>query len=181
MSDLKDPGFGGEPEDLALARAIRDLDREIMPTRDLWPGIERNISDYPQRRRSGWTSNWMPYGVAASMLLAASALVVTLMQPMGTGQEMVSYDQSIDNMQAEYIRVRNPLVQEFTETNRNLDPAVLEDLYKNIEIMEMARRDIEDQVRKNPENRRLVEMLMRIHEQELELLKRDYTQPTRSM
>jgi hypothetical protein len=47
--------------------------------------------------------------------------------------------------------------------------------------MEQARREIEDQVRMNPENRRLVEMLMRIHEQELELLKQDYTQPSQSM
>lgn len=171
----------GQTDELALARAIRDLPREMEPSRDLWPGIERNIVDSPQRKRLAWPSDWMPYGVAASLLVAVAALVLNLVQVSPLGQQVVSYDQSMDNMQAEYIRVRNPMVQEFAETNKNLDSETLEELYRNIEIMEQARRDIEEQVRKNPENRRLVEMLMKIHEQELDLLKRDYTRPTHSM
>ncbi|MEX0942532.1 MAG: hypothetical protein WD002_08300 [Pseudomonadales bacterium] len=172
---------GTDPGDLRLARAIRDLDSQIQPTRNLWPGIERKIADYPQRRNLVWSREWMPYGVAASLLIALSALVISLIDVRSEGSEFVSYDRAIDNMQAEYVQVRNPMVQQFSETNRDLNPVVLEDLYKNIEIMEQARREIEDQVRKNPENRRLVEMLMRIHEQEMELLKQDYTQPSHSM
>lgn len=180
MSDYDDTS-GNDPADLKLAREIRNLDAHIQPTRDLWPGIERKILDYPQRRKLVWTREWMPYGVAASLLMAMSALVLSLVDIRSGGPEFVSYDRAIDNMQAEYVQVRNPMVQQFSETNRDLNPVVLEDLYRNIEIMEQARREIEDQVRKNPENRRLVEMLMRIHEQELELLKQDYTQPSHSM
>ena len=43
--------------------------------------------------------------------------------------------------------------------------------------MAQARHELEAQVRRNPENRRLVEMLMRIHEQELELLRQDFSRP----
>jgi hypothetical protein len=57
----------------------------------------------------------------------------------------------------------------------------LNDLYRNLDILEQARRDIEAQVRENPENRRLLEMLMSIHAQELDLLKQDYSRPGRSM
>lgn len=171
----------GQVDDLALARAIKNLDREMEPTKDLWPGIERKIAEHPQRKRFEWTTDWMPYGVAASLVIAVAALVVNLVPVNPMGQQVVSYDQSMDNMQAEYIRVRNPMVKEFAETNKNLDSETLEELYRNIEIMEQARREIEEQVRKNPENRRLVEMLMKIHEQELDLLKRDYTRPTHTM
>jgi len=120
-------------------------------------------------------------GIAASLVIASLSLALNLDKRLDEVPQVVSFDRSIDHLQSEYLQVRNPLVQEFGKTNENLDPVVLEDLYKNIEIMEQARREIEDQVRKNPENRRLVEMLMNIHERELELLKRDYTQPTRSM
>jgi hypothetical protein len=79
------------------------------------------------------------------------------------------------------MKTRDPLVERFTETNRNLAPATLEELYRNIEILAQARRDTESQVRQDPTNRRLVEQLMRIHEQELALLKQDFSQPSRAL
>ncbi len=169
----------GQPiSEVELARAIRELPREMTPQRDLWAGIERNIIDHPQPEVRSWQRQWMPYGVAASFLMAMSAFVLSVFsvtQPVEPA--FVSYDESINRMESEYLQVRNPLVQQFNETNQSLDPAVLEDIYQNIEIMAQARRDIEAQVRANPENQRLVEMLMRIHEQELELLKQDFTRP----
>ncbi|MDZ7686034.1 MAG: hypothetical protein U5O39_14295 [Gammaproteobacteria bacterium] len=112
----------------------------------------------------------MPYGVAASLVMAASALAIALLavdQPVEPAFRC--YDDSINQLESEYRQVRNPLIEQFNETNRNLDPVVMNDLYRNIEIMAQARREIEAQVRANPGNERLVEMLMRIHEQEIEL------------
>lgn len=177
-------GAPGEPgrgvSELELARAVRALDREMAPSRDLWAGIERNIIDHPQPAARGWHRSWMPYGVAASMTMAMAALVFSLVGNQTPEPAFVSYDDAIDGMEAEYLQVRNPMVQQFNETNEGLDPATMQEIYRNIEIMAQARRDIEAQVRANPENERLVEMLMRIHEQEIELLKQDYTRP-RSM
>ena len=167
--------------DLALARAIRDLPRELPLQRDLWPGIERKIAAHPRRRRGGWGRTWQPYGVAASLLVASAALVLSIMRTDVFSPRVVSFDRSMDNMQAEYIQVRNPLMQKFNETNRNLDPATRDDLYRNFEIMEQARRQIEQQVRAHPEDRRLLELLMKVNQQELDLLRQDYTQPTHSM
>ncbi|MBQ74624.1 MAG: hypothetical protein CMQ20_06305 [Gammaproteobacteria bacterium] len=169
-----------EPLDLVLAREIKNLDPEMRPERNLWAGIERQIQDYPQRQKRG-SLNWIPYGVAASLILAASALLLNVAQLTGAQPSFVSTDQSIDMMQAEYVQVRNPMVQKFTETNKSLDEKTLNDLYRNLEILEQARRDIEAQVRQNPENRRLVEMLMHIHEQELSLLKQDFSRPGQFM
>ncbi len=166
-----------DPDDLKLARAIRNLDREIQPQRDLWPGVERRIVDYPRRKRPGWMDEWMPWGVAASLVVALSSLMISIMSDGPT----VEAPGPLDAVEAEYMRVRDPLVEQFTETNKSLDPQTLEELYRNIAIMEQARREIEAQLRENPGNPRLLEMLMSVHEQELELLREDYTHASRSM
>lgn len=167
--------------ELQLAREIRGLDREIMPQRDLWKAIERNIADYPQRKQFSLKRDWMPYGVAASLIIAITALVVNVVGIEQKGSTLLAADYAIDSIDSGYMKVRNPMVDQFRETNKNLDQATLDDLYRNIEIMAKARKDIETQVRANPENTKLVEMLMRVHERELELLKQDYSQPGRSL
>jgi hypothetical protein len=182
MTEYKENGGNSsEVTDLSLARQIKSLDREMQPERDLWLGIERQIQDFPQKRKLTLPSDWMPYGIAASLLVAFSALMLNIIQLDKPDSGYVSTDQSFDRMQSEYVQIRNPMVQKFWEVNKDLDESVLNDLYRNLDILEQARRDIEAQVRENPENRRLVEMLMSIHEQELDLLKQDYSQPGRSM
>lgn len=173
---------GSEPLDMTLARAVRDLDREIQPTRDLWPGIERQIANYPQRQRDDWLYRLMPYGMAASLLIAVTALVLTLSQ-VGDQQEMkyATLESSIGELQNEYITVRNPAIQQFEEANRGLDPETIVLLRKNIEIIEKARREIELALLANPENQRLIDMLMRVHQQELNLLNQNYAEPDSSI
>ncbi len=172
----------GDVLDLNLARAVRSLDREIQPERDLWVGIERNIIHHPQRRLAERMQDWMPYGMAASMVLAVAALFISLNQvnsnPAGLA---VALDPAMGEMKQEYLQVRNPMVEQFNQTNKDLDSRTLQDLHRNLEILELARRQIEEQVRQNPENTRLVEMLMRVHEQELDLLKRDFTDLSTTM
>ena len=181
MTKHQEMGSESEVTDMSLAREIKNLEREMVPERDLWLGIERQIQDYPQKGKLTLPDNWMPYGVAASLLIAVSALLLNLVELNRSATGLVSLDQSIDRMQVEYVQIRNPLVQKFQEVNRNLDEQTLNDLYLNLDILAQARRDIEAQVREDPQNRRLVEMLMRIHEQELELLQQDYNSGGRSM
>lgn len=173
--------FGEDQEDLALARAVRDLDRDIAPERDLWAGIERKIGQFPQKKESRWKQDWMPYGVAASMLIAVTSLLLNMVQLQPVNSQPVSFDQSMEKMKSEYHQVINPMVQQFGEVNKTLDPATLQELYRNIEIIEQARKDIEAQLKKNPDNPKLVEMLMWIHGQEVELLKRDFAYPIRTI
>lgn len=181
MSQYEDRHSREDPVDLELARAIRRLDKEIQPSRNLWPGIERRIAEYPQR--PAWRTNQlMPYGVAASLVIAVVALIFSLNNSL---KDDVSNNTiaapSLDTLQAEYLRVRNPMLETFNQTNSSLDPQTLEDLYRNIAIMEEARHQIETLIRENPENRHLVGMLMRVHQQELELLRQDYTRAQRSL
>lgn len=173
---------GSEPLDISLARAVRDLDREIQPTRDLWPGIERQIANYPQRHRDDWFYKVMPYGMAASLLVAATALVLSLTQ-IGSREESkyANLESSIGQMQNEFMAVRNPSIQQFEETNEGLNPETIQLLRRNIEIIEKARKEIELALLANPENQRLIDMLMRVHQQELDLLNRNYVEPDSSI
>jgi len=171
---------------MQLARDVRALDMEIQPDRNLWPGIERKIEDFPESKKTGFSVSWMRFGMAASVLMAFSALVLSVTDfRVDDGAAALVFNQSrpgtLETMQVEYLKTRDPLVAQFTETNRDLAPDTLEELYRNIEIVAQARLDIESQVKKDPTNRRLVEQLMRIHEREIELLKQDFSQPSRSM
>jgi hypothetical protein len=184
MMNAKDDGQENSDDgfDLALARAVRDLEPELEPTRHLWPGIERKISDYPQRRQFSLRNQWLAMGMAASFVMAASALTLALVNLNGPATPWVAASSTpLDIMSKDHNQVRSPLLVTFAETNKQLDPETLNSLFLNLEILAQARRDIEAQLRINPQDGRLLEQLMQIHEQELELLKQDYLAQSRSM
>lgn len=168
-----------EPADLEFARQIRALSREAPSDRDLWPGIERQIARYPQRR--GW--NWTSAAVAASFVLAFSAFVLTLVDraPNALRPSELTMDESVRRMQEDYLQVRSPLEETFVATHQELGESTMEELHRNLGIIRRANLELERLVREQPENRRYVELLMRVQEQELELLNRDYGRETRSL
>lgn len=173
---------GGDPLAFGLAKAIRELDKEMLPERDLWPGIERRIADLSYRQGQSWRSWLLPVAVAASFLVAVSTLVLTLYrfeQLDTTGK--ITFEQSMSQIQTGYLNVRNPLIREFEEANKDLDAETIALIYRNIEIINQAKRELEAELRKNPENQRLMKMLMRIHQQELDLLNQEYLRNTRSI
>lgn len=171
----------GDPLDFKLAKAIRELDREIDPERDLWPGIERRITNLPQSRRSEWMQRWMPVGVAASFVLALSALAVSIYRTSFEAPRQLTFEQSMTQMDAEYRRVRAPLVRQFEQEKRNLDPELAELVSRNLQIIDRAKAELEQALERDPDNPRLLEMLMRVNQQELDLLSRDLVAPGRSI
>ena len=181
FADNEQPGeaVSTDPVDLELARQIRALPAEIEPGRDLWPGVARSIARYPQRR--AW--NWSSVAVAASFLLAFSAFVLTLVDraPETLRPAQLTMDESVRRMQEDYLQVRSPLEASFVETHRELGEGTLDELHRNLEIIRRANLELERLVREHPGNRRYVELLIRVQEQELELLNRDYGRETRAM
>jgi hypothetical protein len=173
MTDENHSNAKAPIDDLELARLVRDLEPEMQPDRDLWVGVQRRILDYPQKPVRD-QQFWMPYAVAASLLVAVSALVLNLVQM----QQPAAFNQGqltgVSEIRQEYLQVRNPMVERFNQVNSGLDEETRTDLYENLEILDRAWRELEYQVQVNPENVRLREMLIRIHEQELELLKKDF-------
>jgi len=182
MSDNRKQG--DDPSDLVLARAVKQLNREIMPERDLWAGIERRISEFPQKTPVRWRNDWMPYGVAASLLIAVASFSLNFYKQdssSGFSSSATDFEMPVDAIGDRYRMVTSPLSREFSETNKSLDPVTLDELYRNLAIIEQSRKDIEAQIRQNPDNQKLVEMLIWIHQQEVDLLKQDYTVPMKTL
>ena len=66
-----------------LRRQVADLPREVEPSRDLWPGIERQLGgESHPRTRAGW-SVWL--GTAAAAAMFAAVLTGMLAPPRGGG------------------------------------------------------------------------------------------------
>jgi len=167
--------------DFTLAKQIRELDREIFPERDLWQGIERRISDLPHTRRGEWLARWMPVGVAASLVLALGSFLLSVYRTDFVRPAQLTFEQSMTQMDAEYRRVRGPLVRQFEERNRDIDPELADLVYRNLQIIDEAKSQLERALERDPENQRLLEMLMRVNQQELELLTRNLVTANRSI
>ena len=179
MSDDKTDNTAGAVSDLELARMVRDLYDEIQPNRDLWQGIQRKILDAPQPKIRS-TQGWMPYGVAASLVIATAALVLNLL-PVTGGKSVFMEPVGYDQIEGEYMAVRNPMIEKFDRMSRGLEESTRMDLMNNLDILNRARKDLEQELRLDPGNQRAREMLIRVNEQELALLKQDYLAPARSL
>ncbi len=171
-------GNSHQDTDLQLARAVRGLEVELQPQRDLWLGIERRIDQSPQPRPRS-SGHWLPYGVAASLLIAVASLMLNLFAPVGpdpkTSQEPVGVAATLDQLSADHASRRAPMLATFQAVNASLDHNTRVELYRNIEIMDRARREIEAEVREHPQDRELVSALLRIQQRELWFLNQDYS------
>jgi hypothetical protein len=92
-----------------------------------------------------------------------------------------SLEESVRQVQSDFLAVRNPTFRQFEQTNKELDPETVKLLYRNIEIIEKARKEIEFALMATPENEQLLGMLLRLHEQELDLLNQSYVNQTSSL
>ena len=82
----------GDTGDAALRMALRQLRRDHMPGRDLWPGIAAEISA-GSARRSAAASRFVPWAIAASLLLAvALAWQLRPMQPRDGQARLITHE-----------------------------------------------------------------------------------------
>lgn len=188
---------GADARELLLARAVRELPREVEPERNLWPAIERRIGELPRSSTDTGAGRFarhlMPMAVAASLLLAASALLLTLAevpwsgrvsdqagpavvvaQPRAGGELLPVMLPGLDALQDEFLVARTSLYQRFEARRGDMDPAVEAEIRRNLKLMERARQDIEMLLARNSESQRLLLRLMRVQQQELDLLRADY-------
>ena len=82
----------GDTGDAALRMALRQLRRDHVPGRDLWPGIAAEISARPARR-SAAASRFVPWAIAASLLLAvALAWQLRPLQPRDGQARLITHE-----------------------------------------------------------------------------------------
>ena len=166
--------------DLGLARALRDMERETEPERDLWPGIERRIAVIPLGQNA-WLQRLMISAVAASFIMASASLLLVLGRSAAPNSAGVELQQSVVQMEREFLHLRNPMIKIINESVPDLDEKTLLLVFKNFEIIENARKEIELALLSNPEDLQLLQMLRRLRQQEIDLLDATYAVTERSI
>ena len=147
-----------------LKAALKQLPREVDPSRDLWPGIEARLK--PRRAvRPLWA-----YSLAASVLLVVAAGAiwsVGLHHRTATPQETVAQGTS---PQDSYFAQRAAYAEQSVDSATNLAPATKQVILKNLHIIESSMQDMQGALDKDPNNPRLRALLFDLYQNEARLL-----------
>jgi len=148
-----------------LKAALKQLPREVDPSRDLWPSIEARLAPRPRAVRPLWA-----YSLAASVLLAVAAGAlwsVGLHHGNGTPQTIVAQGTS---PQDTYFAQRAAYAEQSVETATDLAPATRAVILKNLHIIESSMQDMQGALDKDPNNPRLRALLFDLYQNEARLL-----------
>lgn len=158
----------------AIEQAIQKLPKEVTPPQPGWKSVERAIlSDRSQSTRQ---SSWMPYAVAASLLVAvlSSAISVKTMSDYESFKEQqvafLRTQETIMLQDQQRQIIRTNFVGRLQSASSSLDPATVADINNNLAIIEQALLDIKQALIKQPGNERLTELLQDTYAQEKGLI-----------
>jgi hypothetical protein len=150
-----------------LDAALKNLPREVQPTRDLWPGIEARLARRPRAVRPLWA-----YSLAASVLVAVAAGAlwsVNLHRGSGTPQQIVATT-TVASPESAYFAERAAYAESSVQTATDLAPATRQVILKNLRIIESSIQDMQAALDKDPNNPRLRALLFDLYQNEARLL-----------
>jgi hypothetical protein len=177
MNETDDKNFDDE-----LMAAAADLNTEVSPGRNLWPGIEQAISQPAKPARSVWNSVWAQ--AAAVLLLVGGSsgvtyLVITkdanVLSPVAAGPALVFESVSgsfgsMYNLGPDYQDARRSLAAKLDQELGRLAPEERDNVQKNIEIIRAAIDDINLALAEEPDNALLQKLLISTYREELDLM-----------
>ncbi|NNF40021.1 MAG: hypothetical protein HKN64_01495 [Woeseiaceae bacterium] len=163
-------------DDRLLQKAAQ-LDREISPERDLWPGIARAMHT-PQR--AGWAPMFAQAAAVVLLVGASSAITyVAVREPQPQVAqvspalvfERASFG-SNHELGDEFIDARNALVAEMDVELEKLVPTARAEVEANLELIQEAIYEINLALEQEPDNTLLQQRLLSAYREELTLLRR---------
>lgn len=171
----------------ALAGAVARLPREVAPARDLWPEVRARIEApaVPPARR-GWAPAAQWGALAASLLLAALALVVALRSRTDPGPGAASaavevpaqaspaaLEASADPLleaQHNYAAAADALLAAIGEHRGQLSPETIETLEHNLALIDGAIAEIQASLHDAPQQPGREKMLATLYKKKIDLL-----------
>jgi hypothetical protein len=134
------------------------LSPDIVPPRNLWPGIAREIVRRPR------ASPAMAFAAAAAVICFAGAVAWVVLHsrpaPINPSTATVVAATSFDEPhEAGYVAARDAIEQTFQERLALLDPATRAQIESNLATIRAAREDIRKALAKNPESPVLEQLL----------------------
>ena len=166
-----------DEHDDKLMAAAGKLATEISPERDLWPGIEQEIS---KPKRSRWTP-MLAQAAAVVLLVGASSMVtyyvvsddpqiVEVMRP-ALNAELAAFGGR--TMLGEKYRITHGEVS--SQLHRELErlsPEARADVERNLAVIRQAIGDINQALAREPDNELLQELLANAYREELATMQR---------
>lgn len=164
-------------EDKLMADAA-NLEKEIAPQRDLWPGIEAAIAQPAAARGGGM--GWFAQAAAVVLLVAGSSTVtylVTQEEPGATpspmqGELRVSPVFGADYyLSQEFVDARDYLVADLDGELDRLSPEARKEVEDNLAVIRQAISDINAALSEEPGNPHLQDLLMKTYREELAVMR----------
>jgi len=160
--------------------SLRDLPRDVSPTRDLWKGIEAAITaDAPVRKVSPWRANRLRI-LAAAAVVAALAVGVWIGRSAfpgaGAPVMMASNPGEPEMLHAAYVqdprymRDRAELVKTLESKLAALPPESRAKVVASLKTIEDSKRDLESALGRDPTNALLQELLVNTYQDEMRVL-----------
>ncbi|WP_199774396.1 MULTISPECIES: hypothetical protein [unclassified Pseudoalteromonas] len=146
--------------DQFLDEQLQSQQKEVSPSRDLWPGIEHAINLQQSANQNKAKRNWlMPaFGSAAAAILVA---VVGLNMPMQQDAQQPQFALISDVFEQQK---QSLLVQYQSQ------PALTDNWQQQLEELEQAEKAIKTALEDDPNNRALLGMLAQVYQQQLDLI-----------
>lgn len=156
----------GSIEERRIANAAASLEPIYSPERDLWPEIENRISDTDSRIKP--MPKWMPYALAASLLMTVVSLgVSTNLYLNQTNSVVTASNDHIDAIEQPYMLARVSYLEEMVVQGEELSPEIRLVLKENLEIIDKAIESIHSALEVNPNDAQLIDKLIQTREQEM--------------
>ena len=177
MSEKDDNEF----DDELMARAA-SLEAGIKPMRDLWPGIEQEISAVVKPNRSAWDSVWARAAAVVLLVGGSSAITYLAVNDNGDPTTVVGAAQTLVfepvsgsfgsqyNLGPDYQDARRGLAAKVDEEIDNLSPETRADVLANLEAIRQAINEINRALADEPDNALLQNLLLSTYRDELSLL-----------
>ena len=172
----------------SLRRKAAELPRAVEPDRDLWPEIERRLTEdgvvrtafgtardqRPERRLR--TMRWLAAAAVVTVAMTAAYQLGRLQRPPTVVERpvetaVVAASASPD-VELELQQVRDDLRARLDLRRDNLDPATLRVIDDNLDLIDRAIARISTALESDPGNARLTRQLVFAYRQQIDLLRR---------
>jgi len=159
-----------------LAQAA-SLSRELVPSRDLWPGIAERLE-----ARSVMGGRVRMFFLSPATLAAAAvllALLATLRRPptdgpkpsLGQAHYVSTLEPSLARAEGEYVRATDSLKAALEARRGSLSPETLRTVDQDLRVIDTALDSLRGALEKEPGNEELSRLLISTHRRKLDVLR----------
>lgn len=169
--------------DEELTELAARLPAGVSPNRDLWPGIERAISQPAKREGTIWNTPWAQAAAIVLLIAGSSGVTYLAVKDGGTGGPEIVYSDNIFESVSgdfgqqytlgnEYLDARSQLEGSLDEKLNSLSPDARSEVVKNLNTIRIAINDINRALAEEPDNILLKELLLSSYHDEMSLMKK---------